>query len=231
MALNLLFGLRTAISTSNIIKPLKNIRCSYQTADAEEWKCCYRLENPDPPWNTFVETVLDRFQEITHLNLVQFKHVNQTSSVNEYIREFQKAKSRLLIHTDIKNEYHYVWNFIGGLREDIQKSINLLKPKYLNKAFNFALEIEESINPVDKRVEFIRQIPVAPTKAPLYLTYKHSKPVENNVRPIKEPIQAIQTTKVNLNPRKPNFQYHKSPTNYTSEQKKALGLCYKCSEK
>jgi hypothetical protein len=100
---------------------------------------------------------LNRFQEITHLNpVVQFKHVNQTSSVNEYIREFQKAKSRLLIHTGMKNEYHYVWNFIGGLREDIQKSINLFKPKSLNKTFNFSLEIEEVINPVDKRVEFIR---------------------------------------------------------------------------
>jgi hypothetical protein len=67
------------------------------------------LEHPDPPWPIF-----DRFKERIHLNpVVQFKHVNQTTTITEYIREFQRAKSRLLVQIGIKNEYHYVWNFIG----------------------------------------------------------------------------------------------------------------------
>jgi hypothetical protein len=59
------------------------------SGEVEEWKIYYRLEHPDPPWLVFVEAYFVRFKEGTHLNpIVQFKYVNQTTTVTEYIREF-----------------------------------------------------------------------------------------------------------------------------------------------
>jgi hypothetical protein len=72
-----------------------------------------------------------------------------------------------------------------GIKRGYTKSINQFKPKILNKAFNVALEIKDAINPVDKRVEFIKSTPAIPTKAHLYLTYKNTKPIKTNDKPNK----------------------------------------------
>lgn len=77
--------------------------------DAAEWFSCYRVEHPDPPWADVVEAIFERFKLRTHLNpVVQFKRVQQTGTVDDYVREFQRAKARLMIQTDIKNDYFFV---------------------------------------------------------------------------------------------------------------------------
>lgn len=46
---------------------------------------------------------------MSHQNpVVQFKNVQQVSSVDDYTMEHQRAKARLLIETGIKNEYFFV---------------------------------------------------------------------------------------------------------------------------
>jgi hypothetical protein len=56
-----------------------------------------------------VEVVFERFKKRTYLNpCVQFKWVHQAITVEEYVREFQRAKTRLMAQTGIKGEYHYV---------------------------------------------------------------------------------------------------------------------------
>lgn len=44
----------------------------------------------------------------------------------------------------------FLYEFICGLKEKIQNSMNLFKPETLNKAFNLALELEVVVGPSDK---------------------------------------------------------------------------------
>lgn len=120
------------------------------TGDAEEWYDCYRVEHPNPTWPVLVEAVFERFKLRNNINpVIQFKNVKQEGSVEEYVREFQRAKARLLAETGIKHEYFFVWSFVCGLKEDIQNSIHLFKP--LNEAFNLAVEIEIAFGPNEKK--------------------------------------------------------------------------------
>ncbi|XP_078150323.1 uncharacterized protein LOC144545634 [Carex rostrata] len=125
--------------------------------EAKEWYSCFRVENPDPPWQILVEAVCERFKRKKGCNaVVLFHKVCQTSSVEEYIRVFEKAKCRLLAETSIKNEYFYMWSFISGLKEELQNTITLFKPQTLNEAFSVAQELEVVVGPTDKEPVFIK---------------------------------------------------------------------------
>jgi Retrotransposon gag protein len=59
------------------------------SGDAEEWFSYFRMEIPDPTWTVLVTAVFERFKERTHLNpCIQFKWVQQTSTVDEYVKDY-----------------------------------------------------------------------------------------------------------------------------------------------
>lgn len=127
------------------------------TGDAEEWYSCYRVEHPHHTWLALVNAIFEGFKLRCHLNpVVQFKRVHQTGTVDDYIRDFQRAKSRLLVEIGITQEYFFVWSFISGLRDEIQNSMNLFKPQTLSEAFNLALELEVVVRPTDKKPLFFK---------------------------------------------------------------------------
>lgn len=85
------------------------------SGDVEEWFNCYQVEHPDPPWPVLVSVDFERFKVRTQLNpVVQFKRVKQEGTVDDYIREYQRAKTRLLVEIGIKSEFFFVWSFISG---------------------------------------------------------------------------------------------------------------------
>lgn len=196
--------------------------------DAAEWFSCYRVEHPDPPWPMVVDAIFERFKLRTHLNpVVQFKKVQQEGTVDDYVREFQRAKSRLMIQTGIKNEYFFVWSFICGLKDDIQHSINLFKPNTLDEAFNLALEIEVAVNPIAKKASFLKPQPQYPSN------FKSLN--STNLRTIRYPEVGVKRLPEPSPQYKPNVHSKtfppKQPSTLSIEQKRALGLCYRCGEK
>lgn len=155
------------------------------TGDATKWFSCYRVEHPDPPWPVLVNAIFERFKVRTQLNpVVQFRRVKQEGTVDDYIMEYQRAKTRLLVETGIKSEFFFVWSFISGLRDEIQNSISLFRPKTLDDAFNLALELEVAVNPGEKKMGFL--------KTSYSLPYKpmHTTPV----KPIQLPVNNVRRT-------------------------------------
>jgi hypothetical protein len=166
--------------------------------------------------------IFERFKERTHLNpCIQFKWVKQTSTVDEYVREYQRAKAHLISQTNIRGEFYYVWNFIGGLKEEIRKPIGLFQPKTLNNVINLAFEIEETMNVGVKPKPFLQSTLSQPTRQPYYFNYKSSKPLDSTPKPVP-----------NSNPTKPQLTNStKNTTNLTYDQKKALRLYFICNDK
>lgn len=187
--------------------------------DASEWYECYRVENPNPPWPILVEAVFERFKVRNIINpVVQFRRTQQTEDVEEYMKEFQRAKARLLADTGIKNEFFYLWSFISGLKEEIQNSINLFKPKTLNEAFNLALELEMVVGPTDKKLSIIKPQNTFSFKPSNFQNFKPAKALEGVVK------KTVDTP--------PTYKPPIKPQNHlTLDQKRAMGLCFRCNDK
>lgn len=195
------------------------------TGDADEWWECYRVEHPNPSWPVLVEAVFERFKLRNNTNpVIQFKKVRQEGSVDDYVREFQRAKARLLAETGIKQEYFFVWSFICGLKEEIQNSIHLFKPQTLNDAFNLALELEISIGPGEKRPTFLRSQPTQNVRHHTFTTHKTPMFKPSETEPSIKKIGAQPTFNKPFLSTEPN-------STLTIDQKRAMGLCFRCNDK
>lgn len=89
------------------------------SGDAYEWYRCFKRENNGtPPWSILVEEISETFKQDELKNPIkELKKIHQTGKVEDYIRNFQRAKSRLYCQTRFKHEQFYIWNFICGLKE------------------------------------------------------------------------------------------------------------------
>ncbi|XP_078168441.1 uncharacterized protein LOC144562946 [Carex rostrata] len=124
-------------------------------------------------------------------------------------------------------ELFFVWSFICGLQDEIQHSINLFKPNTLDEAFNLALEIEVAVSPIEKKASFLR---------PQQQYQPNFKPINSpNLRTNRYPEVGVKRVTDPSPPYKPNFNSKtippKQPSTLSIEQKRALGLCYRCGEK
>lgn len=166
------------------------------TSDAEEWYKYYREENPNSTWPVLVDVVFERFKFRNNVNpIIHFKKVKQEESVDEYVREFQIAKVRLLVESGIKQEYFFVWSFVCGL-EEIENSIHLFKLQTLNEAFNLALEIEIAIGHSDKRPTFLRTQPTSNPRPHTIINYKNpmTRPPDGGYRRVMNSLTTLSLT-------------------------------------
>lgn len=113
------------------------------TGDAKAWYKAVRISKKLPPWPMFIEEVLDFFAETKGNPIDEFKRIHQIGRVDEYAKNFLRAKSRLMGkgHIDASEEF-YVGCFISGLKEDIRNTIDLFEPLYLKAAIRYARKIE-----------------------------------------------------------------------------------------
>jgi hypothetical protein len=123
--------------------------------------------------------------------------------------------------TNIRGEFYYVWNFIGGLKEEIRKHIGLFQPKTLNNAINLAFEIEKTVNVGVKSKPFFKSTISQPTKQPFFSTYKSLKTLDLATKSI----PLLHSTKPQL------ANSPKNISNLTYDEKRALGLCFICNDK
>lgn len=65
---------------------------------ADEWYGGYIMEHDPPSWPELVDLVRRRFKKKGNRSAIdEFKRLQQTGSVEEYVDQFEKAKSRLLM--------------------------------------------------------------------------------------------------------------------------------------
>ncbi|KAJ3687163.1 hypothetical protein LUZ61_016327 [Rhynchospora tenuis] len=180
--------------------------------EAYEWYDCFKEDYPDLPWPMFVEEVFDRFQPHTTSHPVgDFKRVHQTGKVVDYIRQFERAKSRLIGETKIRNTTLFVQGFIEGLKDEIRYAVEVLDPVTLNQAFNFARKAELNLEGVDRRNRTM---------------YKQSS---------LQPYRAVKDQEQSFKKEVPQSSLQGGVTTagkeMTREQMRALKLCYYCKEK
>lgn len=115
------------------------------SGDAREWYRSYKISNPHPPWPILKEEVMEFFTKTAVKPFDEFKRVYQKGSVDDYIKEFQRAQSRLICQTRVDNDEFFLGYFISGLRDEIRNTIALFNPVTIKDAFKIARQIEVSL--------------------------------------------------------------------------------------
>ncbi|KAJ3704876.1 hypothetical protein LUZ61_008581 [Rhynchospora tenuis] len=176
--------------------------------EAQEWYDCFKEDHPNLPWPILLAEVLDRFKSYhSSYPVGDFKRVHQEGKVAEYIRQFEKAKSRLIAETKINSSCLFIQGFLEGLKEEIRYAVEVLNPITLNQAFNYARKIELNLESMDKRITTTRAI-----------TYP-----QNHFA--KKPMNLIKA-----GPTTPSSSGPLVSKEMTREQMRALRLCYYCKE-
>ncbi|KAJ1699376.1 hypothetical protein LUZ63_007888 [Rhynchospora breviuscula] len=190
-----------------------NMATLHFNEEAQEWYDCFKEDCPDLPWPLLVEEVFDRFQPHNTSNPVgDFKRVHQSGKVADYIRQFERAKSRLIGETKIRNPTLFIQGFIEGLKDEIRYAVEVLNLVTLNQAFNFARKAELNLEGVDRRNRTVY------TKSPFQGT-KFSKEIDTLPRKSNATTSSVQGG------------LPVSSKEMSREQLRALRLCYYCKEK
>ncbi|WVZ73357.1 hypothetical protein U9M48_021672 [Paspalum notatum var. saurae] len=93
----------------------------------------------------FCRLLLDRFGKDQHELLIrQFYHIEQTSSVSNYVQKFTELFDQLSAYEKDTDPLHYTTRFIDGLREDIKAVVMVQRPTNLDEACSLALLQEEA---------------------------------------------------------------------------------------
>ncbi|XP_078182382.1 uncharacterized protein LOC144575983 [Carex rostrata] len=189
------------------------------TGDAKAWYKAVKISKKLPPWPIFIEEVLDFFAETKGNPIDEFKRIHQVGRVDDYAKNFLRAKSRLIGkgHIDASDEF-YVGCFMSGLREDIRNTIDLFEPSTLKSAIRYARKIEVVLGGTKKLNGSVRsqqnQYPAQP-----YQNSKFGKNAE---------VGNKKWSDTNLNSTRNNVNSTKT---MTMEEMKAKGLCFKCGDK
>ena len=102
----------------------------------------------------------------------EFNRLQQTSTIDEYIAEFEELKAFILLRTPNMPEDYLLESFIGGLKPAIKSSVRAFKTQTLDSAIEQARFQEEHIQalkiPPDRtfRPNFSNSKPLLPTPSP-----------------------------------------------------------------
>jgi Retroviral aspartyl protease len=162
------------------------------------------MDHEPPDWPTLVSLVQMRFQlGIANTGLDDIKTLTQSSTMLEYLQQFEQSKSKLLLEGRHFTETDFVDIFIGGLKGEIKPFLKIFKPNTLEEAFEYAVYMEQATESQLKRLQYS----VKPVQPPVPFKFSDKNPY---VPP-----------KVATAPSKPTL----------IEQRRALGQCFKCGEK
>ncbi|KAJ4745598.1 polyprotein [Rhynchospora pubera] len=185
------------------------------TGDARDWYRGFKQTNPHPPWPILVEETKSRFITMDVDNpLDDFRRVIHSGKVEEYIKSFEKVKSRLMSSTKVTDDSFYLMAFLSGLREELKYTVNMCAPICLSLAYKFARQAELSLEGQDKRGKSYTK--------PFFSTLNtrsvsNTTPSANKLLPM--------ATQPKLLPNPPDT------SKMSFDQMRKLGLCYWCGEK
>ncbi|KAJ4745876.1 polyprotein [Rhynchospora pubera] len=189
---------------------------SHFTGDASEWYRGFKMDNPHPPWLILVEEVKSIFLKgISGNPLEDFRKVIQSGKVEEYIKNFEKVKSRLMSSTSVRGVAFYLMAFLSGLKEELNHTVQMCEPTNLNQAYKLARQAELSLHGQDRR----NKLPTKPAwNTP---TAKFIRSPDN-----------LERKHFHSFPSPPKLLAAPPDSNKASfENMRKLGLCYWCGEK
>ncbi|KAJ4817820.1 polyprotein [Rhynchospora pubera] len=180
--------------------------------EASIWYRQFKKTIDNPPWELLVDGVYHRFTQNAAQELIgEFKRLHQVGKVQDYIRQFDTLQTKLMYERPYLPPEFYVSTFVEGLRDDIKAMVTMFKPQSLYDAYNLAGQYELAQDNQWKRLKFVPRA---------------SFPV-NNFRPQ----EGVNKGLPNQIGGQQKLQLTNGEKGLTFEQKRALGLCHRCSEK
>jgi Retrotransposon gag protein len=88
---------------------------------ASAWYDDYLIDHDPPPWRELVRLVQSHFTNpVSNNTLDDLKHMNQIATVHEYMEQFEKLRSRILLEGRNFSERDFMDSFISGLKGGIK---------------------------------------------------------------------------------------------------------------
>jgi Retroviral aspartyl protease/Ty3 transposon capsid-like protein len=184
---------------------------SYLVGEAREWYRYYKLNNYNLYWSEFKEELLNHFNPEMKDPANEFRKIHQEGRVDDYIRNYERIKVRVLAKQYAKEEF-YLLGFLSGLNEEIADDVLLYSPTTLKQVYKLARQVEKSI---DSHNKMFKHLPKPSYSSPFQpKTYKSREdPVPSSSSLPTQPIVQNLTKQLTL------------------DQKKTLGLCFRRGEK
>lgn len=98
-------------------------------------------------WEQFCAKVFERFDKDQYpKQLKQLDALKQTSSVEEYLKQFEKLVHGILLYNNAYDDVYFVTRFVAGLKPKLRTAIALHRPQDVATASTLALLQEEELN-------------------------------------------------------------------------------------
>jgi Retroviral aspartyl protease/Retrotransposon gag protein len=185
------------------------------TGDAREWHRYFKLSNVDPSWLQFKEELIDRFNPDSKNPVDKFKKVQQLGRI----------KARVISHQYSKEEY-YLLGFLSGLKEEIADAVILYNPVTLKHAYKLARQIEKSLHSQSRMRQIEKSLHSQSRMLNPFNKHVLYSPVTSNVaqtKPRDDKIGSSLTDNIKITDPIANP--------LTLEQKRSLGLCFRCGDR
>lgn len=106
----------------NIPNTMKTSTASLHLEDnAAKWYQVYKLQNGVVSWSTFTTAVETKFGAYDYRSALEdLLELKQTSSVEEYTKEFEALRFQVSMHNPGYDEVFFASHFIKGLKEEIR---------------------------------------------------------------------------------------------------------------
>ncbi|XP_074336044.1 uncharacterized protein LOC141673210 [Apium graveolens] len=190
----------------------------YMFDKAEIWVFNYLYVRKQVDWGEFVIDLSARFRdEVGHDVVEQFNKLQQFTSLEAYIDDFENLRSLLLQSNHTLPESYVLESFVEGLKGTVKPFVRAFKPTFVADAILYARLQEESLNNAQKLSK--------PNNSSL-----NSKPLFSTVN--KTPILPTPQLKpVSQGFSKENQKPFKFIPAEVRAEKMAKGLCYYCDKK
>jgi hypothetical protein len=120
--------------------------------------------------------------------------LHQSGSTEDYIERFEHLRSKLLVENQFFSEADFLDAFVGELKLELRAFVKVFKPQILEDVFEYALQMDTTLDSQFKKLRFSPRVPAAP-----FINKLVPSPINSK--------------------------------NVLLDQKRLLGLCFKCDEK
>lgn len=175
-------------------------------------------------WHELCVTLNTRFGRDQHTLLIrQFYHIRQTTSVTEYVEQFDQLLHQLLAHENQLNPTMITTRFVDGLKDEVKAVVIIQRPKDLDTTCALGL-LQEVLSNMGKR-EFKRFESVSFARLP-----SRAGPMPLQLPPASgsEMLGMGEDHRVS-NPT--GSRTEESKMVVLKAYRKAKGLCFKCGER
>lgn len=118
----------------------------YLNGLAETWYQSLVLSRGLVNWVDFKDELISRFEDELLDDIVeQFNRLVQTGSVDEFLGKFEDLKAQMLVRNPHLNDAHFLYSFVGALKEEISFAVKMFKPTTLKLAIKKARMQEKQL--------------------------------------------------------------------------------------